>query len=309
MIFEPANSGFLMLAVHLSDGVLSLPFCLFGFIAAAVTVGLGVQGIEDREIPRLGVLTAAFFVASQVHLPLGVSSVHLLLNGLLGVILGPRAVVAIAIGLGLQALLFAHGGITSLGINICIYSLPAVVAAVLFRKVRGWPAMQIRAVRILVLFLVSLLILATIAVTVFTIELKWQGNRALAPERIVESLVDPVRCLSLFAVAAGFSLVFDRFDAHADFTCGAFVGAITAYLTVVLVAVALRVGGLDTGTTLPWAVLLLNSPVIAVEAIGLGFMIRYLGQVKPQFLGMFPIQRADSDDSVSGKTSSQGISH
>ena len=35
-----------------------------------------------------GLLGAAFFVASLIHVPIGFSSAHLILNGLLGVVLG-----------------------------------------------------------------------------------------------------------------------------------------------------------------------------------------------------------------------------
>lgn len=35
-------------------------------------------------------MTAAFFVASLIHVPIGPTSVHLLLNGLLGVVVGRR---------------------------------------------------------------------------------------------------------------------------------------------------------------------------------------------------------------------------
>jgi cobalt/nickel transport system permease protein len=83
-------------------------------------------------------LTAAFFVSSSIHIKLAIlpTSVHLLLNGLVGVLLGPRAPIAIAIGLLLQYLLLAHGGLTTLGLNTCIISAPALGAALLERRLR-----------------------------------------------------------------------------------------------------------------------------------------------------------------------------
>src|SRR5262249_24058426 len=54
------------------------------------------------------------------------TSVHLILNGLVGVVLGRRAPLAVAVGLTLQYLLLSHGGLTTLGINTCIVALPAL---------------------------------------------------------------------------------------------------------------------------------------------------------------------------------------
>jgi cobalt/nickel transport system permease protein len=130
----------LVWAVHILDGALRWPWLGGGFVVAAVLVWFGSRRLTEEEIPRVGVLSAAFFVASSIHVPVGASSVHLLLNGLVGVILGPRSSVAIALGLFLQAALLSHGGITTLGVNCCLMTLPALVAWLAFEhiKQRGW---------------------------------------------------------------------------------------------------------------------------------------------------------------------------
>ena len=98
--------------------------------------------MREEEIPRVGVLTAAFFVASSIHISILVTSVHLILNGLVGVTLGRRAPLAVAIGLTLQFYLLGHGGKTTIGINTCIVSLPALAAGALYPLLRrfGVPA-------------------------------------------------------------------------------------------------------------------------------------------------------------------------
>ena len=75
-----------------------------------------------------------FFVASLVQVPLGPSSVHLVLSGLLGLALGWVAFPAILIALTLQAVFFSIGGPTTLGLNTVIMALPAVVCHYLFRR-------------------------------------------------------------------------------------------------------------------------------------------------------------------------------
>lgn len=123
-------------AVHISDGVLEPTWEYAGFATAALLMTWSAWRIHEDEIPRVGVMTAAFFVASQVHLPLGGASVHLLLNGLVGVILGRRAAVAIAVGLFLQALLFAHGGVMPFGVNVTVYAIPGLFAGWAFPRLR-----------------------------------------------------------------------------------------------------------------------------------------------------------------------------
>jgi cobalt/nickel transport system permease protein len=100
----------------------------------AAGVAVGMRDLDQKEIPSIGILSAAFFVASLIHVPAGPVSVHLILNGLVGLILGWKAFPAILVGLALQALLFQFGGITTLGVNTLNMALPAVVCYYLF----GW---------------------------------------------------------------------------------------------------------------------------------------------------------------------------
>lgn len=119
-----------LFAVHLSDGAMSLPWVVAGWVGLSLLLLVAMWRVREDEIPRIGVLSAAFFVGSSIHIPLAVlpTSVHLILNGLVGVVLGRRAPLAVTVGLFLQFLLLAHGGQTTLGLNSCIIGLPAVIA-------------------------------------------------------------------------------------------------------------------------------------------------------------------------------------
>lgn len=93
--------------------------------------------LDMENIPRLSLVTSALFVASLIHVPVGPTSVHLVLSGLAGVLLGPAAFLAVFISVLLQTLLFQHGGITTIGINtlnIGVGSLLAWGIFALFRK-------------------------------------------------------------------------------------------------------------------------------------------------------------------------------
>lgn len=120
--------------MHISEGVLSPGVLIAGAALTTAGVAVGLKNLDHEEIPSIGILSAAFFVASLVHVPIGPSSAHLILNGLLGLILGWKAFPAILIGLVLQALLFQFGGITTLGVNTLNMALPAVMCYYLF----GW---------------------------------------------------------------------------------------------------------------------------------------------------------------------------
>jgi cobalt/nickel transport system permease protein len=122
---------------HLVDGVVCTPVIVAGATIAVVGIAAGLRRIEGDRLPYCGLMSAAFFVASLMHVPVGPSNVHLILNGLLGIVLGWGAVPAIFVGLLLQGLFFGYGGITVLGVNTVIMGLPAVACFYLFA-----PALQ-----------------------------------------------------------------------------------------------------------------------------------------------------------------------
>src|SRR5207237_10407257 len=115
-----------------ADGGLPGPWWVGGCAAAGLLALLASWRGRDEELPRIAVLTAAFFVASLIHVRVGPTSVRLLLNGLVGVVLGRRAPLAILVGLALQAALLVHGGFTTVGVNACVLTLPALLAGWLF---------------------------------------------------------------------------------------------------------------------------------------------------------------------------------
>src|SRR6185437_9163052 len=125
-------------AVHISDGVLRDPWWVGGFVVSGLLALLASYRVRDEEIPRIAILSAAFFVATLLHLPLGPTRVHLLFNGLVGVVLGRRAPLAILIGIALQSV-FGHGGFTTIGINTCVMTLPALLAGWMFAGLHRLP--------------------------------------------------------------------------------------------------------------------------------------------------------------------------
>jgi len=120
--------------MHISEGVLSGPVLISGIALAAMGTAIGLKKLDYDHIPRAAILSASFFVASLIHVPIGPSSVHLILNGIIGLILGWGAFPVILVALALQAVLFQFGGITTLGVNTMTMALPAVFSYYLFGR-------------------------------------------------------------------------------------------------------------------------------------------------------------------------------
>ena len=118
---------------HIPDGVLSLPVLAAGGVLSATALGVSVARLRSHDIPRTAVLGAVFFVSSLITLPVGPTTVHPLLNGLMGLVLGWAAVPAIVVSLSLQLVFFGFGGMTVLGVNVFNIAAPALLCAVVLR--------------------------------------------------------------------------------------------------------------------------------------------------------------------------------
>ena len=127
--------GKLITPIHISDGVLSWQVLAVGWGISGVILFLTLRRIKVEEIPKLSVITAVFFVASLFHFPVGPTSVHFILNGLVGVILGSLSYPSIFIGVLLQAFLFGHGGVTVIGVNTVDMGIPALLVYGIFKVV------------------------------------------------------------------------------------------------------------------------------------------------------------------------------
>lgn len=119
---------------HIPDGVLSTPVLITGAALSAAGLAYALKRLDYERLPQAAMLSALFFVASLLSVPVGVSSVHLLLNGLMGLMLGWAAVPALLVALLLQAVFFGYGGLAVLGVNTLNLALPALVCALLFGR-------------------------------------------------------------------------------------------------------------------------------------------------------------------------------
>lgn len=128
--------------MHIPDGFLPPSVCITGYALTGGVTWYCLRQIQrDRDIganiPKASLLTAAFFISSLIHIPIPPTSIHLIFNGLMGVLLGYYAFPAILIGLFFQAVMFQHGGMSTLGANAIIIGSPSIAAYHLFQQ-RRW---------------------------------------------------------------------------------------------------------------------------------------------------------------------------
>jgi cobalt/nickel transport system permease protein len=282
--------------VHLSDSMLTPEWEWSGLAAAGVLALVGAWRIRDEEIPRVALLTAAFFVAAQIHIrvPGAPTTTHLLLNGLLGVVLGRRALVGIPVGLFLQKVFFEHGGYYALGVNACVMGVPALMAAWLFAGLRRLPWVLhpwFRAGLVgasMLVFVLTLVYAVTLLVTnrarpLADTDLTW-ANRVTFHPALVAGAV---------ALAAAAAWV-ERGLGHAlEFPIGLVIGEVTVLATVLLNSLVLIVGGQADWHSLALLNFIIHLPLAALEGIILGFTVGFLVRVKPEMLGWTELENKE----------------
>ena len=306
--------------VHIADGVLAGPWLLAGFLFAAVLAGVGAFRIREEEIPRVAVLTAVFFIASLIHVRVGPTSVHLLLNGLVGVVLGWRAALAIPVGLFLQAALIGHGAFSTLGVNACVLVLPALTAGFTLRALgraawlrRSW----VRGGVVAGCAAAGLLSLVYGVVLLVDNGLGGSGEFQLARANAV--LAHPATWAVTGLVSALAAWGEYRLGHPPEFPLGLVAGELTVLLTLVLNSLALVLGGAADWHTVALLVFLAHLPIAVIEGFVLGFTVSFLARVQPGLVGLrreSPAPAAvacgsplNGCHSSMGITSSSGTSH
>lgn len=113
-----------MLAMHIPDGFIDPPVSLAAGVVAVAGVAWCLRRtaatLEDRQIPVVGLVAAFVFAAQMLNFPVAAgTSGHLFGGVLAAVLVGPFAgALAVTVVLGVQAFVFADGGLTALGLNV-----------------------------------------------------------------------------------------------------------------------------------------------------------------------------------------------
>lgn len=124
--------------MHIADGIISTEIAIVADVISIGALYAFGKKTDADDIPKMGMMAAALFVASLIHFPVAGTSVHLGLFGLAGILLGVRSFPVVFVALLFQSLIFQHGGILSAGLNALNMGAGAIAAYLLWR-VSGIP--------------------------------------------------------------------------------------------------------------------------------------------------------------------------
>jgi cobalamin biosynthesis protein CbiM len=118
--------------MHIPDGFIDIPTSIAFTAVSTAAVGVALKQakneLSEKTAPLAGLTAVFIFAVQMLNFPVAAgTSGHLLGGALAAVLVGPWvATLALTIVLLLQALLFADGGLTALGLNVFNISILAV---------------------------------------------------------------------------------------------------------------------------------------------------------------------------------------
>jgi cobalt/nickel transport system permease protein len=131
--------------MHIPDGFINAGVSAAAGVAAVGGVGISLkraaEALEDKQAPLAGLVAAFVFAVQMLNFPVASgTSGHLLGGVLAAVLVGPWAgAICVTLVLVVQALFFADGGLSALGLNVLnmaiIGALGGYVVFVAIRRV------------------------------------------------------------------------------------------------------------------------------------------------------------------------------
>ncbi len=110
--------------MHIPDGFINMPTSA-GFGAAAAgsvwySIRRAARFLDDRRVPLAGLVAAFVFAAQMINFPVAAgTSGHLIGGVLAAVLVGPwLGTIVLTVVLLVQAVFFADGGLSALGLNV-----------------------------------------------------------------------------------------------------------------------------------------------------------------------------------------------
>ena len=110
--------------MHVPDGFVDLPVSTAAAVVSAGAIGWALRRSrrtwDDSVGPMTGMVAVFVFAAQMINFPVGAgTSGHLMGAALAAILVGPwAAMLAMTVVVGVQALVFADGGLLALGVNL-----------------------------------------------------------------------------------------------------------------------------------------------------------------------------------------------
>jgi cobalt/nickel transport system permease protein len=183
-----------VLAMHVPDGFIDGPTSIAaGMIALALVawcLRMTAKTLDEREVPIVGLVAAFVFAVQMLNFPVANgTSGHLLGGVLAAVLVGPYAgALAVTVVLVVQALLFADGGLSALGLNVINMAMVGAFAGygvfLLVRRLLGRTTASVTTGAAIAGFTAPVL-----ASFVFVLEYAIGGNDAVSIGAVAGSMV------------------------------------------------------------------------------------------------------------------------
>jgi cobalt/nickel transport system permease protein len=189
--------------VHIPDGFFDAATSLAAGVLAVGAVGISLRRaraeLAEATAPLAGLVAVFVFAGQMINFPLAAgTSGHLLGAALAAILVGPAtAVLAMTVVLTVQALVFADGGITALGLNLLNMAVIAPLAAYIVFRGLGRVLPRTRAWALLSAFLAGWASVVAAALA-FSLEFAIGGTTAVDAASVTTAMV---------AVHAGIGLV------------------------------------------------------------------------------------------------------
>jgi cobalt/nickel transport system permease protein len=180
--------------VHIPDGFIDASTSVGGGAAAAGGVAWSLhrarQALADRTIPLAGLVSAYVFAVQMLNFPVASgTSGHLMGGVLAAVLVGPWVgALCVTVVLAVQALVFADGGLSALGLNVVNIALVgSIVGFAVFLAARAIVGANRRGV--LIATAIASWVGPVLAAVAFTVEYAIGGNGAVSTATALWSMV------------------------------------------------------------------------------------------------------------------------
>jgi cobalamin biosynthesis protein CbiM len=180
--------------MHIPDGFIDGTTSALGGGVAVGTVAVCLRRtrdvLDDRQVPLVGLTSAFVFAAQMLNFPVAAgTSGHLLGGVLAAVLVGPWAgALAVSVVLVVQALLFADGGLSALGLNVVNMALVGALGGyAVFAAIRA--LLPKTKASVVAAAGVAAALAPTMAAIVFTAEYALGGNGAASLATVAKAMI------------------------------------------------------------------------------------------------------------------------
>lgn len=180
--------------MHIPDGFFDAKTSLVGGAAAAAGMAYCLrragQVLDDRRIPLAGLTAAFVFAVQMLNFPVASgTSGHLLGGALAAVLVGPAlGAVCVGVVLLVQAMLFADGGLSAIGLNVVNMALLGTAGGWLVFKA-AIAALPKRAESVPVAAGVAAFVGVVIAAAAFTLEYAIGGQGGASLRTVASAMI------------------------------------------------------------------------------------------------------------------------